>query len=209
MATRSAATRSAATSSPSATPDRTIGIPEGALVVLVGPAGAGKTTFAHRHFRPTEILSSDAFRAMLTDDEADQRVSGPAFELLHLAAAGRLARRRTTVIDATNVTHDARRILMDIARVARRPAVAIVFDLPEADVQARNRQRPGRAVGDDVVARQAEAMRRAVERDAFAAEGFAEVHRLAAPADVDLARIERVGPVRRSRSVPGATTIDA
>jgi predicted kinase len=180
-------------------PDATIMIPDGAMVVLVGPAGAGKTTFARRHFRPTEILSSDAFRAMLADDEADQRVSRAAFQLLHLAAAGRLAGRRTTVIDATNVTHDARRILVDIARAARRPAVAIVFDLPEADCRARNRQRPGREVDDDVVARQAEALRRAIGRGALAAEGFDEIHRFATPAEVEAARVERVPPARRPR----------
>jgi protein phosphatase len=172
------------------------------MVVLVGPAGAGKTTFARRHFRPTEILSSDTFRAMLADEEADQRVSRAAFELLHLAAAGRLAGRRTTVIDATNVTHDARRILVDIARAARRPAVAIVLDLPEADCRARNRQRPGRAVDDDIVARQAEALRRAIGRGELAAEGFDEIHYLAAPAEVEAARVERVPSARRLRSRP-------
>jgi len=195
-------TRRASAGGASTLPDPAIGIAEGSLVVLIGPAGAGKSTFAGRHFRPTEILSSDAFRAMLADDEADQRVSGAAFELMHRAAAGRLAGRRTTVVDATNVTHDARRILVEIARAAGCPAVAIVFDLPEADCRARNRQRPGRAVGDDVVARQAESLRRAIGRGAFAAEGFAEIHRLTTPAEVDLARIERVRAVRRARPGP-------
>ncbi len=106
----------------SAGPPPTIRIREDSLVVLVGPNGAGKTTFARARFRPTEVLSSDAFRAMLADDEADQRVNRAAFELLHLATAGRLAGRRLTVIDATNVTHAARRTLLDLARAARRPA---------------------------------------------------------------------------------------
>lgn len=186
-----------------ATRGPTFRIPTGALVVLIGAAGAGKTTFARRHFRPTEILSSDAFRAMLADDETDQRVSRAAFELLHLAAAGRLAGRRTTVIDATNVTHEARRILVDIARAARRPAVAIVLDLPEADCLARNRLRPGRAVADEVVSRQAEALRQALARGALAAEGFGVVHRLETPEDVDAASVERVVLGRRSRPDAG------
>lgn len=188
----------------SADPAPTIRIPDGSLVVLVGPAGAGKTTFARAHFRPTEILSSDAFRAMLADDEADQRVNRAAFELLHLAAAGRLAGRRLTVIDATNVTHAARRALLDLARAARRPAIAIVFDLPEADCQERNRRRPGRAVDPAIVARQASQQRRALERGALAAEGFAAIHLLRSPSEVDATRIERVGPPPRSRRVSPA-----
>ncbi len=183
-------------------PPRTIRIREDSLVVLVGPAGSGKTTFARAHFRPTEILSSDAFRAMLADDEADQRVNRAAFELLHLAAAGRLAGRRLTVIDATNVTHAARRALLDLARAARRPAVAIVFDLPEADCQERNSRRPGRAVDPAVVSRQVRQLRRALERRALEREGFAAIHLLRSPAEVDAARIERVSPPPHGRRIP-------
>lgn len=47
-------------------------IPELSVVVLVGASGAGKSTFARRWFLPTEIVSSDACRAMIADDENDQ-----------------------------------------------------------------------------------------------------------------------------------------
>ena len=102
----------------------TIHLPDACLVVLVGPSGSGKSTFAKAHFLPTEILSSDFFRAMLADDESDQSVSAGAFELLHLAATKRLAYRRTTAIDATNVRTDARKHLLDIARKCGVPAIA-------------------------------------------------------------------------------------
>src|SRR5439155_15810703 len=75
-------------------------IPDPSLVLLVGASGSGKTTFARAHFRPTEILSSDAFRAMVADHERDQSATPAAFELLHLAVSHRLRRRRLTVVDA-------------------------------------------------------------------------------------------------------------
>jgi protein phosphatase len=78
-------------------------VPKLSLVVLIGPSGAGKTTFARKHFRPTEILSSDALRGMIGDDENDQTTTKDAFEALHFLASKRLALGRLTVIDATNV----------------------------------------------------------------------------------------------------------
>jgi len=34
-------------------------IPELSLVVLIGSSGSGKSTFAKKHFKPTEVISSD------------------------------------------------------------------------------------------------------------------------------------------------------
>ena len=151
-------------------------IPDGALVVLVGPSGSGKTTFARSHFRPTEILSSDAFRAMLTDDEADQRVSRQAFTLLHQVALERLRRHRTTVVDATSVRSAARRALLALCRTTRSEAIAIVFDLPLALCVARNAARADRSVDAAVVAEQAAALGRAMGSGRLRAEGFDAVH---------------------------------
>ena len=85
-----------------------ISIPNLSLVVLVGPSGSGKSTFARKDFLPTEVLSSDACRAMVSDDENNQAVTGEAFALLHYVAAQRLALGRLTVVDATNVQSEAR-----------------------------------------------------------------------------------------------------
>jgi protein phosphatase len=79
----------------------TIAIPEPSLVVLVGPTGAGKSTFAARHFRPTEVVSSDACRAMVADDPDALDVNSEAFAVLHAIAGARLALGRLTVVDAT------------------------------------------------------------------------------------------------------------
>lgn len=119
-------------------------IPGDAMVMLIGPSGSGKSTFAARHFRPTEILSSDEMRGIVADDPHDQTATDAAFELLHTALALRLARRRLTVIDATNVEGWARQQPLAIARRQRRPAVAIVLALPLEVCLGRNleRERP-------------------------------------------------------------------
>ena len=36
-----------------------ITIPELPLVALIGPTGSGKSTFAQKYFKPTDVLSSD------------------------------------------------------------------------------------------------------------------------------------------------------
>ncbi|MGB3681668.1 MAG: AAA family ATPase [Rubrobacteraceae bacterium] len=49
-----------------------ISIPELCLVVLIGASGSGKSTFARQHFLPTEVVSSDFCRGLVSDDENDQ-----------------------------------------------------------------------------------------------------------------------------------------
>ncbi|MEO8228998.1 MAG: AAA family ATPase [Chloroflexota bacterium] len=182
-----------------------IAIPAGALVVLVGVSGSGKSTFAANHFGPTQVLSSDAFRAIVADDPADQRASRAAFELLHLAARRRLERGRLTVIDATSVSRSARTGLVRLARSARRPAVAIVLDPQLGVCLARNATRLDRTVAEEVVRRQHAELQRWLAAEAgLAAEGFASVHHLTDPARaVDLT----VLALARGTSEPPAGTI--
>src|SRR5689334_12361368 len=93
-----------------------LSIPELSLVVLIGPSGSGKSSFARRHFKPTEILSSDACRGLVSDDENDQDATGDAFDVLKFIAGKRLARGLLTVVDATNVQKESRRPLIELAR---------------------------------------------------------------------------------------------
>jgi protein phosphatase len=50
-----------------------INVPNLSLVVLIGPTGSGKSTFARKHFLPTGDISSDACRAMVSDNEKTLR----------------------------------------------------------------------------------------------------------------------------------------
>jgi polynucleotide kinase-phosphatase len=164
-------------------------VPELALVVLVGASGSGKSTFARAHFRPSEVISSDFCRALVSDDENDQGATTDAFELLRFIAGKRMARGRLTVIDATSVKRDDRSTLVQLAREHHFLPVAIVFDLPERLCQERNRGRSDRDFGPHVIRNQARELRRGLR--GMHKEGFRQVHVLASPEAVDEAAIER------------------
>ena len=168
-------------------------IPDPSLVVLVGPAGAGKSTFAARHFAADEILGSDAFRARVGRDEADQGATARAFALLHRQLERRLGAARLTVVDATNVEGRARHALLRRATAARLPAVAIVFDLPPGVVLARNAARATRVVDPAVVEMHLGLLRTAIDHGRLEGEGFERVYRLRQPREVDAAVIVRAG----------------
>lgn len=116
----------------------------------------------------------------------------PAFAALHRSLVRRLAAGRLTVVDATNVQRHARRALLKRAFAAGVPAVAVVFELPDAITLARNRSRIGRTVAEPVVLRQLADLRRAASPGRLEDEGFGSVVRLRTPEAVDSARIERV-----------------
>jgi len=173
-----------------------IEIPELALLILVGPAGAGKTTFARTRFKPTEVISSDFCRALIADDEADQSATPAAFQVLHLIAGLRLRRRRLTVIDAVNARPIDRRPLLTLAGAHDTAAVALVFDLPEQVCVARDRARPGRSVGSRVIRAQREAILRSLP--ALPEEGFDAVHVFDSTESMEAAILRRAPlPVNR------------
>src|SRR3954452_16097558 len=107
-----------------------LSIPELSLVFLIGASGSGKSSFARKHFKPTEVVSSDFCRGLVSDDENDQTASKDAFELLHYIARKRLERGNLTVVDATNVEPEHRKQLIAIAREFHAIPVAIVLNLP-------------------------------------------------------------------------------
>ena len=148
-------------------------IPELALVVLIGPSGSGKSSFAKTHFLPTEVVSSDFCRGLVADDENDQTATNDAFDILHYIAGKRLQNGRLTVIDATNVKPVDRKPLVELARQHHVLPVAIVLNLPERVCHARNEQRPDRQFGPHVVRNQMRTMRRSLKR--LKREGFRRI----------------------------------
>jgi protein phosphatase len=164
-------------------------IPEFSLVVLVGASGSGKSHFAQKIFKRTEVISSDYCRGLVSDDENDQAATKDAFDVLQYIAAKRLAGARLTVIDATNVQMEARKPLLALARQYHCLAIAIVLNLPEGVCVDRNKDRPDRNFGRRVVAQQRSQLRRSMR--GLRREGFRYVYELKSLEEIEAVEIER------------------
>jgi protein phosphatase len=169
-------------------PGRALPVTDLSLVVLIGATGSGKSTFAARHFKPTEVISSDFCRGLVSDDENDQSATGDAFDVLHYIAGKRLAAGRRTVVDATNVQPESRKQLIKLAREYDVLPIAIVLDVPEQVCVRRNADRPDRAaLPGHVIPRHQRELRRSLR--GLEREGFRKVHILRGTDEIDRARI--------------------
>ncbi len=166
-----------------------ITIPELSLVLLIGSSGSGKSTFAKKHFKSTEVISSDFCRGLVSDDDNELSATNDAFEVLHFIAAKRLARGKFTVIDATNVQPEARKPLVALARQYHCLPVAIVLDVPEDVCHERNHNRPGRSFGKHVIKQHVSQLKRSLRH--LKQEGFRHILTLDTPEKIEQAVIER------------------
>lgn len=177
---------------------RALGVPELSLVVLIGATGSGKSTFAARHFKPTEVIASDFCRGLVSDDDNDQSASADAFEVLHFIVGKRLAVGRLTVVDATNVQAETRAQLVRLAREHDVPPVAIVLDVPERVCAERNAARADRAgLPRRVIQRHQRELRDSVGK--LEREGFRTVHLLRGEREsegVEVVRERRLNDLR-------------
>ena len=164
-------------------------IPELSFVILVGASGSGKSSFARKRFKPTEVLSSDFCRGLVSDDENDQTATKEAFEILHFIAAKRLAAGRLTVVDATNVQPESRKPLIELARKYHMLPVAVVFNLSEKICREHNRNRSDRDFGPHVIRQQTQQLRRSLRDLKY--EGFRHIHILDSVEEIDSATIVR------------------
>ncbi|RKH31527.1 hypothetical protein D7Y13_11500 [Corallococcus praedator] len=149
-------------------------IPGQSLVLLIGPSGSGRSTLAHRHFPPTDVVS----------DVNDG--TSPEAAALHADVAARLARGACTVIDGVPLSAESRKRWMALAREHHVPLVAVVLDLPEALLLERNRSRPGTSARG--LRNQAQQLQNALR--SLPKEGFKHIHVLT-PETVDAVSFER------------------
>ncbi len=166
-----------------------LNLPAPALIALVGVSGAGKSSFAARHFRPTEVVSSDHCRGLVCDDPNEQGVNAEAFAVVHAIVRARLALGKLVVVDATHVQPEARAPLVELARAADLFAVAVVLDIPMRTCEDRNAARPDRQFGPHVVRNQHVSLRRSLR--GLKQEGFKQVWVLR-PDQIAHAEVHRV-----------------
>ncbi|MCP5047125.1 MAG: polynucleotide kinase-phosphatase [bacterium] len=164
-------------------------LPELSLVLLMGASSSGKSTFAAKHFKPTEILSSDFFRAMVSDDPNNQDVTNQAFDALHYVAAARLKLGRLTVVDATNLQAKDRQGFVELAKRYHCIPAIIVMNVPRGVCFKRNETRGDRLLGDHALRNQLSQVRRSVR--GLRREGFRNVYVLNSVEEMEAAVIRR------------------
>ncbi|MGA2076801.1 MAG: AAA family ATPase [Terriglobia bacterium] len=133
-------------------PEKRVRLIRPSIVLLCGPAACGKSTFAQRHFRPTQIISSDWARGRVCDDERDQRFNTQAFALVRYLAELRMGLNRLCVVDSTALTPPHRREFLELAKRFQVPSVIFLFDVPLEKCIERDRLRE-RSVGGAVIER--------------------------------------------------------
>ena len=151
-----------------------IKVPELSLVLLIGPSGAGKSTFARAHFGRYEVVSSDACRGVVSNDENNMRATPDAFALLNYIVGQRLKNGLLTVVDATNVQPESRKSLVQLAKQYHVLPTAIVLNLPAEICRERNRTRNDRDLSRHVMRQQKLDLKRSLK--GLRREGFRQVY---------------------------------
>jgi len=129
---------------------RTLRFQRDCLITLCGPAGSGKSYFARAHFARDQIIGSDMCRQLIYDDSAEQMVSADAFDLFYMIIAYRLKYGRLTVADATNLSGQYRRRLVEIAGTYGRAPYLVLLDTRVEQCLKHNAMRE-RRVEDQVI----------------------------------------------------------
>lgn len=88
--------------------------PEGTILhMIIGPSGAGKTTYVDNTFNRDIVVSSDRMRELVCGDWTDQSRNDEVFSKCHSLVKHRLHLGLETVFDATNIKRKDRIAIMD------------------------------------------------------------------------------------------------
>ncbi|TAE01258.1 MAG: polynucleotide kinase-phosphatase [Bacteroidetes bacterium] len=182
-----------------------INLPELSLVVLIGASSSGKSTFCKKHFKATEVISSDACRALVSDNENDLYATNDAFETLHYIAGKRIKRGNLTVIDATSTQMESRKTLVQLAKKYHVFPIAIVFNLPFETLAERHATRSDRNFGKHVLTNHASQVKKSLRT--LKKEGFREIYTLESVQEIDQISINRVPLWNNKKHEKGAFDI--
>ncbi|RKE02926.1 AAA family ATPase [Streptomyces sp. TLI_171] len=147
-------------------------VPEGALVLMIGPPASGKTTLL-REVPAHEVVSLDRLRAAVSRP-GDQTATADALLLQQQILTMRLRRGETTYVDNCSLTPSHREQLTWLARQFARPTVAVLVDAPFDQLVLRNYARPDHARVPEDFLRAAHRLGRDA-RQQLADEGFGEI----------------------------------
>ncbi len=114
-----------------------------ALVVLMGIAGVGKSSWARARYPHEVACSSDMMRKLISDDEDNQFVTAEAWQVLTEVVMTRLSLGKRAIIDATHTKAEDRTQWLKIARAHNLPTQLVMFDIDpeESLVRQENRAR--------------------------------------------------------------------
>ncbi len=169
----------------------TLNIDEPFLIVLIGTAGSGKSSFTKRHFMDTEVISSDHYRKVISDKdtEYDEQSTTDSRHICSQLIQMRLSRGLSVVVDATNTNPKVRKEYLDYAKKYHVTPYALVFLLPLEECLQRNALRACRTVQETHL----RTMYKQVEQASttIATEGFQSVLLFTSQEEINNAQLQR------------------
>ena len=134
-------------------------LPRRSFVALCGPAGSGKSAFAHEFVRrnglaTTAAVSSDTCRLLLCDALRSVKPSEwpllqvQTFELFLSIIGRRMSLDRPILADTVNLYLELRPRMLQLAKAHGYPTALVVFDMSLATCLEQNAQR-GATIPED------------------------------------------------------------
>jgi predicted kinase len=111
------------------------------VVLLAGLPGAGKDTFATRYLSDWPVISLDNYRRKLRIDPADRQGTSYVVHLAKEEAKTLLRSRKPFVWNATNLTRQLRKQLIDLCTKYKARVRLIYIEVPYQQLIQQNRNR--------------------------------------------------------------------